>query len=252
MGKKLLGGLVAGAVLVAAGCSRKPDTVAAAGNPEPVAASSPSGSPSGVVAPSANPYTPPAARPSPIVSAEATTAPPPVPSAAPEIPIAAGTRIRVRLGRSLDSKTARAGQRFVAYLDEPVVSGERVVVPKGTEFTGHVTEARSSGRLKGRGYLGLRLDSFELAGSRYRIQTNNDVASTRNHKRRNVAIIGGGAGAGATIGALAGGGVGALIGAGAGAAAGTTGAVLTGKKNVHLPAESVLAFSVEGGVFVRS
>ena len=45
-------------------------------------------------------------------------------------------------------------------------------------------------------------------------------------------------------GALAGGGTGALIGAGAGAAAGTGVAVLTGKKNVSIPAETLLTFAL--------
>jgi hypothetical protein len=64
------------------------------------------------------------------------------------------------------------------------------------------------------------------------------------HKRRNLGIIGGGSGFGAVVGALAGGGVGALAGAGAGAAAGTVGAAATGKRNVRLPVESRLTFSL--------
>ena len=54
----------------------------------------------------------------------------------------------------------------------------------------------------------------------------------------NIAVIGGGSGLGAVIGALAGGGKGALIGAGAGAAAGTAGAAATGKREVGVAAES--------------
>ena len=64
------------------------------------------------------------------------------------------------------------------------------------------------------------------------------------HKGRNAKAIGGGAAAGAIIGALAGGGKGAAIGAGAGGAAGTAGAAATGKKNVSFPVESILTFTI--------
>ena len=57
-------------------------------------------------------------------------------------------------------------------------------------------------------------------------------------------VIGGTAAVGAFIGALAGGGKGAAIGAGAGAGAGTAGAAATGKKDVRLPAEAVVSFTL--------
>jgi len=167
------------------------------------------------------------------------------------VTIPPGTRIRVRLGKSLDTRHSYPGERFVAYLDGPITSGDRVVVPKGTIFEGHIIEARNSGRLKGRAFLGVTLDSFRLRGATYPIATDADVRSSKSHKRRNLAIIGGGSGAGAAIGAVAGGGVGALIGAGAGAAAGATGAFITGRKNVRLPVETPLVFSVHSAVTVR-
>jgi hypothetical protein len=48
------------------------------------------------------------------------------------------------------------------------------------------------------------------------------------------------------IGGLIGGGKGAAIGAGAGAAGGTGVAAATGKKEVVIPAESVLTFTITG------
>ncbi len=178
----------------------------------------------------------------------------PAEAPASEVPVAtipAGTRIRVRLGQTLDTKFSRRGERFVAYLETPVAAGNRVVLPRGTAFRGHVVEARSSGRLKGRASLGVTLDSFRLDGATYEIATAADLRSSRSHKRRNLAIIGGGSGVGAAIGAIAGGGVGALVGAGAGAAAGTTGAYVSGKKNVRLPAETPLSFTLHRAVTVR-
>jgi hypothetical protein len=124
------------------------------------------------------------------------------------------------------------------------------VLPAGTHFRGHITASRPSGRLTHQGYLGLRLDSFDLGGQTYRIATTATGRATRDHKKRNLAWIGGGSAAGALIGGLAGGGKGALIGAGAGAGAGTAGAAVTGKKNVYLSAETLLRFSLKSPVRV--
>jgi len=234
---------LAGALLLA-GCSRQPgrSTVPAASTGPGAATTAQAVSP-----PSGNPE--PVEGPAPPVQA---TLPPQTPPNGPAVTIPARTRIRVRLAESLDTRNSRPGRRFVAYLDEPIVSGNLVVVPKGTTFDGHVTEAKNSGRLKGRAYLGVTLDSFQLQGTTYSIATHADVRSSRSHRKRNLALIGGGSGAGAAIGAVAGGGVGALIGAGAGAAAGTTGALITGRKHVRLPAETTLTFSLRSAVTVRS
>ena len=64
--------------------------------------------------------------------------------------IAKGTPIRVRLAETVDTKHWRAGERFRADLDTPVVVDGQVIVPRGTLFSGHVVQSKSSGRLKGR------------------------------------------------------------------------------------------------------
>ena len=68
------------------------------------------------------------------------------------------------------------------------------------------------------------------------------------HKKRNLILIGGGAGTGASIGAIAAGGFGALVGAAAGGVAGTATAVITGKKNVSVPAETLMTFPLRSSV----
>jgi hypothetical protein len=167
---------------------------------------------------------------------------------APEVMVPADTRIRVRLDRALDTRRSRAGEPFTAALVEPIVIGKQTVVPKGTRFHGHVAASGASGRLKGRAVLAVTLDSFDLNGKSYKIETSMDRRVSRGHKKHNGLLIGGGTGLGAALGAVAGGGAGALIGAGAGAAAGTTGAAVTGKRNVRFPAEALLTFSLRAPV----
>ena len=158
--------------------------------------------------------------------------------------VPAGTEIHVRLAQEVDTQRSRTGDGFMATLAEPILVGERTIVPKGTEFHGHVTTSGTSGRLKGRAVLAITLDSFDLKGKSYKIETSSLRRASTGHKKRNGLLIGGGAGLGAALGAVAGGGTGALIGAGAGAAAGTAGAAATGKKNVAFPAETLLIFSL--------
>lgn len=216
-------------LILLAGCSRRGvDAVQAAENP--------SGTPVGYAAGS---------------SAAPTSAPtastPNSPSATPEpVQIPAGTSVRVRLQTALDTRSNRVGDRFSAVLDEPLVSGDRVIVPKGTLFEGHVTSSKDSGRFKGRAMLALKLDSFSVNGQTYLIRSTSSARTSP--KKHGLAWIGGGSAGGAAIGAIAGGGTGALIGAGAGAAAGTAGSAITGKRHVHLPAEYPLRFSLADSV----
>ena len=170
-------------------------------------------------------------------------APPP-----PEV-LAAGTRLHVRLDEAIDTRRNRPGDVFTATLDEPLVSGDHVVVPSGVIFRGHVTQAKASGRLSGRAVLALRLESFDLNGRTYQIDSARSTLS-RGHKKHNLLWIGGSSAGGATIGAAAAGGPAALIGAGAGAAAGTIGAAFTGKRQIDLPAETQLTFRLAGNVQV--
>ncbi|HXP85094.1 MAG TPA: hypothetical protein VN841_10255 [Bryobacteraceae bacterium] len=170
----------------------------------------------------------------------------------PTFTLESGTAVPVRLQETLDTRRNRSGDRFTATLDEPLVSGNRVIVPKGTLFSGHITQAKPSGRFKGRGLMVLTLDSFTLNGQNYPVHVASAARSTGGHKKRNWFWIGGTSGGGAAIGGAAAGGAGALIGAGAGAGAGFIGAVITGKKQVALPVESRVTFRLQTPVQIVS
>jgi len=211
-------------MLIAAGCSRGTKTAA---NPEPVdrsLSSPPAAAASGAPAAAA-----PAAAPAPVV-------------------IPRGTPLHVRLTAAVDSRRNRTGDRFSATLSRPLILGGVVLLPEGTRFRGHVTQAGASGRLKGRAVIGLALDNLEYQGREYGVQTTSVDRVSEAHKKRNAVLIGGGTGLGAALGALAGGPKGALIGAGAGAAAGTAGAAATGKLEVGIPAEAELRFTLRESV----
>lgn len=159
-----------------------------------------------------------------------------------QVTIPAGTSIAIRMQSSVSSATAQPGAHFDAVLDEPLVVKGRTVAQRGAPAVGRVVQARRSGRLHNSGYLQLTLVSIEVKGKQVPVRASSVSAQGGAHKKRNLALIGGGAGGGALIGALAGGGKGALIGSAIGAGAGTTGAYATGKKDVAFGVERRLTF----------
>jgi hypothetical protein len=152
--------------------------------------------------------------------------------------------LRVRIDEPISTRRNMPGDRFTATLTNPVVVDGQAVLPAGTRMAGRVMVSAPSGRFRGRARLVLVLDSFQRDGRRYRIDTTAAARVSGAHKKRNLVAIGGGSGVGAAIGAIASGGTGALIGAGAGAVAGTVGAAVTGRKEVTLPAETVMRFTL--------
>ncbi|HEV7967112.1 MAG TPA: hypothetical protein VGP19_06065 [Candidatus Acidoferrales bacterium] len=149
------------------------------------------------------------------------------------------------MDQTVSSKDNNSGDHFVASLAEPVVAGDRVVIPKGAKVTGTVVDAKSAGRFKGNAAITVTLNSIRVKGVEYRLNTTAVTEAGKGRGKRTAEGAGGGAVVGALIGALAGGGKGAAIGAGAGAGAGTAGTALTGNREITIGAETRLHFKLK-------
>ncbi len=160
--------------------------------------------------------------------------------------IPAGTRLTVRLGSTINSGTAHTGDTFEGVLARAAVANGKTVANAGTPVRGKVTYVKPSGRLHAPGVVSLRLTSVEIDSKSEAVHTTAVSRKGKSHTKSNVTKIGGGAAAGAVIGALAGGGKGAAIGAGAGAAAGTGVAAATGKQEAVFPPEAMVTFTTTG------
>jgi hypothetical protein len=165
--------------------------------------------------------------------------------------IPAGTRLTVRTGSEISSGTAKVGDRFEGTLAHSLVVGGKTLAKAGAPVRGKVTLAKSSGRLHAPGQLSLRLTSVEVNGKMLPISTGSYHLEGKSHTKGNAEKIGGGAGAGALIGALAGGGKGAAIGGLVGAGAGTGVAAATGKEEAVVPAEKTLTFTTSTAAKVK-
>jgi hypothetical protein len=165
--------------------------------------------------------------------------------------VPAGTVLTVRLGETLGSKVSQPGQAFTATVAKAVDVDGKTVIPSGSTATGTVMDAKPLGRFKGGARLQLKLTSVNVDGNEVAVQTSSLVRTAKGKGKRTATMIGGGAGLGALIGGLAGGGKGAAIGAAAGAGAGTAGTAFTGNKDIILPAESAVSFTLSEPVEIK-
>ena len=169
----------------------------------------------------------------------------------PQLSIAPGTFITVRVNQFLSSDQNKQGDPFSASLIQPLVVNGVVVAEPGQTIAGRVVEAQRAGRVEGTSRLRIELTELTLAdGQQVPVQTQLIDRSGDTSVGRDVAGVAGTAGLGAAIGGAAGWGRGAAIGAGAGAAVGVLGVLITrGEPSVIVP-EQALTFRLEAPVTI--
>lgn len=139
-----------------------------------------------------------------------------------------GSTMRVRMNGTINSKTARIGDRFTATVTEPVYSNTGIVViPVGSTVIGRVDSVKAARKGGDPGQISASFVSVRLPngttrainGSLTDLNTktaksdNEGTASGDDRKNDKLIFIGGGAGGGAILGGLIGGGKGAAVGA---------------------------------------
>ena len=176
---------------------------------------------------------------------------PPAPPAPVEVTVPAGRVLTVRLATEVGSKISQPGQTFGGSLARAVDVNGEVAIPAGARVEGVVVDAKPLGRFAGGALLELKLESIRVNGEQLPVETRMVTETLKGKGKRTGVMVGGGAGLGALVGALAGGGKGAAIGAAAGAGAGTAGTAFTGNKEIVLPAESAVSFTLRAPLRVR-
>jgi hypothetical protein len=171
---------------------------------------------------------------------------------APEaVTVPSGKVLTVRLSDAVGSKISQPGQSFGGTLARAVEVNGETVIPAGARVSGEVVDAKPLGRFAGGALLQLRLNSVSVNGEQMPVQTATFTQTLKGKGKRTGVLAGGGAGLGALIGGLTRGGKGAAIGAAAGAGAGGAGAAFTGNKEIELPAESAVPFTLKASLKIR-
>ena len=192
---------------------------------------------------------PPPPPPPPAPKPAAAAAPKPAPERR-TVMVPAGTALNVRLTEGINVDASAAGQTFKAIVDDPVMIGGSVVIPRGASASLQAVKVEQSGKMKGSDKISLKMNSIRFGGMVYEVTTAYVEAKGKGEGKKTARKVGGGAGLGAIVGGIAGGGSGAAIGAAVGAAGGAA-VASGGEEHLSLPAETRLTFNLTAAVAVQ-
>jgi hypothetical protein len=165
----------------------------------------------------------------------------------PPVSVPVGTPIVVRTAAPIDSSKDAAGKLYPAQIEQNVLDDTgAVAIPAGTQANLRVVAINSGGATKGQD-LTLDLDSVNLNGKQYRVDTSSVTEGSQSNvgmNRKTAEYAAGGGVLGVVLGGVFGGGRGAGIGAAAGAGGGVLTQLFTHGQKVKVPAESTLTFQL--------
>jgi len=152
-----------------------------------------------------------------------------------------GSEVKVRTDEAIKADVSNVGQRYGGTVAEDVKdSAGNLLIPKGAQAQLAIARGDDDKTAF------VDLQSVVVNGQRFMIQAQdtNSTGQGIGKNKRTAKYVGGGAVAGAVLGALIGGGKGAAIGTLAGGAAGAGAQTLTKGRTLNIPAESVLSFKL--------
>lgn len=166
-----------------------------------------------------------------------------------EVIIPEGTVIPIVLTDYLNTQSSQVGDIFYADTTYPIWVQQRLVIPRGSNIRGTVTEVVRPGRIKGKGRLAVRFDDILLPNGIKRdlaasfrgihgpgdetIDRKTETVTNGGSKGEDVGSVVATTSQGTILGAIiGGGGKGAAIGAGTGAAAGLATILFTRGKDL--------------------
>jgi len=183
-------------------------------------------------------------------SQQAATPTPPPPPPKPFV-VPAGTEIPVILSSTINSRTATPGDEWQGSVAVDILVDNEVAIPKDSEVSGTVVNAKKQGKFKGEANLAIKLTRLQVRGKGYMVASSTFAGTEKGKGKRTAVVTGGGAAVGALIGGLAGGGKGAAIGAAVGGGGGLAASGATGGKNVQFSAEQRVTFRLEDAVTIE-
>jgi hypothetical protein len=175
--------------------------------------------------------------------------PKPTPQGAAPTTVPAGTMISVRLIDAIAVDAAKAGQTFRGSVDDPVMLGGNIVIPRGADVVLQATDVNQAGRFKGSDEISLKVNAISFAGKRFEVVTDAVTQKGGSEGKKTARRTLGVAGLGAAIGGAAGGGSGAAVGAAVGAGVGA--AASAGGQHLTIPSESRLQFRLAAAVNIQ-
>lgn len=160
-----------------------------------------------------------------------------------EVTVPVDTVLPVELETTVASNESRVEDRVSARTRQAIVVDGGTVIPEGSTLTGIVTEARESGKVKGRAVVAFRFHTLRLAetATTYPIRTSSVRREASSTTKEDAVKVGAPAAGGAILGGIIGGKKGAAIGGVIGGGAGTAVVLNTAGEEVRLAPGTALS-----------